>query len=812
MANLPQSCEIVVIGGGIAGCSAAYHLAQLGHRDVVVLERNALTSGATWHAAGMVGQLRSSANMTELLRYSVALYDRLEAETGLATGWKRNGSLRLASTRDRRAEYERQLTMARSFGLEIEMLTPAEVGALCPGMNVTDLDCGVYVASDGVASPTDLTMSLARGAKAGGARIFENIEVTGIDVVDGTVTGVHTKSGHMKCEKLLIAAGIWSRNIGQMAGVNIPLQPAHHQYMVSERIDGIAPTMPSIRDPDSLTYYKEEVGGLVAGGYEFNPMPYMPNPADVGEFKLFEEETDHFSQFVPAHLSRFPGLGEAGVKQWFNGLESFTEDTNFILGEAPEVRNVFVSCGYNAMGIAAGGGAGMAIAHWISTGSEPFDLWPVNISRFSRFHRSDRIMRTRALEGQAHHYAMHWPNYEFTAARPLRRSAVYDRLKARGACFGGKAGWERPNWFAPAGVTPEDVYTWDKPNWFAHVADEHRTVRSAVGLFDQSSFSKAMVVGADAEAFLQRVCSGDVGKAPGRITYTQALNEKGGIECDLTVARIAADEFYVVTGTAMAQHDFTHLLRERKGAERVHVIDVTSAYGVLGVMGPQSRAVLAKLAESSLENADFPFGTVREVMIAGAPVKMLRMTFVGELGWELHVPSEYMLTVYDALQDAGAEFGLRDIGYRALDSLRLEKRFCVWGADIGPDYSPIEAGLGFAVAWSKNADFIGRAALMEQRDLLPKRRLISVAAEADCALFGRETIFRNGAQVGWLSSGGYGHTIGRPIGLGYVSNVDGVTREFVESGEYELEVAGLRVAARVNWDALYDPKSSRVRA
>ena len=770
-----------------------------------------MTSGATWHAAGMVGQLRSSANMTELLRYSVALYARLEAETGLATGWRQNGSLRLASTKDRRAEYERQLTMARSFGLEVEMLTPAEVGELCPGMNISDLDCGVYVATDGVASPSDLTMSLARGARAGGVKILENIEVTGLDVIDGTVTGVRTVQGNIRCEKVLISAGIWSRELGKMAGVNIPLQPAHHQYMVSERIKGIVPTMPSVRDTDSLTYYKEEVGGLVAGGYEFNPIAYVPNPASVGEFKLFPEEINQFSQFVPAHLNRFPGLNEIGIKQWFNGLESFTEDTNFILGETPEVRNLFVSCGYNAMGIAAGGGAGRAIAHWISTGSEPFDLWPVNISRFSRFLRSDRLMRMRALEGQAHHYAMHWPNYEFMAARPLRRSAVYDRLSVRGACFGAKAGWERPNWFAPAGIKPEDIYTWSKPNWFAYVGEEHKAVRNAVGVFDQSSFSKALVVGADAEAFLQRVCSGDVGKAPGRITYTQALNEKGGIECDLTVARTSMNEFYVVTGTALAQHDFTHLLRERKSGERVHIIDVTSAYGVLGVMGPRSRDLLAKLAECSLANEYFPFGTVREVMIAGAPVKMLRITFVGELGWELHVPTEYMLTVYDALHEAGAEFSLRDIGYRALDSLRLEKRFCVWGADIGPDYSPIEAGLGFAVAWSKSEEFIGRSALLEKRDLLPKRKLISVAAEADCTLFGRETIFRDGKQVGWLSSGGYGHTIGKPIGLGYVSSADGVTREFVENGAYELEVAGSRIAAKVDWNAFYDPKSARVR-
>jgi sarcosine dehydrogenase len=812
--EFPKQARVVVIGGGIAGCSTAYHLGQSGCSDVVVLERGKLTSGSTWHAAGMVGQLRANSNITQLLRHSVELYGRLEEETGLATGWRANGSLRLACTPERRIEFERQITMAKPFGLEASLLTPKEVADLCPGMSVDGVLCGAYVPSDGVANPSDLTMSLARGARSFGVKIFEDSVVKGFKVEQGRVTGVVTDKGDIQCESVVICAGIWSREIGRLAGVNIPIQPAHHQYMVSEKIEGLGSGMPSVRDPDNLTYFKEEVGGLAAGGYEFNPIPYLSAPAsDDAEFKLFPEAIDHFEQFLPQMMTRFPGLEKVGIKQWYNGLEAFTEDTNFILGEAPEVDGVFMACGFNAMGIAAGGGAGMAIAHWVLEGQPPVDLWPVDIRRFERYNKSDRNVLPRAVEGQGHHFAMHWPFYEFSAGRPLRRSPIYDRLKSQGACFGSRAGWERPNWFAPEGVEPKDEYSFYRQNWFPHVAAEHKACREAAVVFDQSSFSKALIVGRDAEKALQRICAADLSKPAGRLSYTQMLNEKGGIECDLTIARISEDTFYLVTGTAVGVHDFTHIKRNLHDDEAVSLVDVTSQYGVLGLMGPKARNILSVICEGDISNEAFPFGHVRELMVAGAPVRAMRVTFVGELGWELHIPCEYMVTVYDALQSAGKDHGLRNAGYRAIDSLRQEKGFCVWGHEVGPDYTPLEAGVGFAVSFKKEAPFIGKDALLSQRETGLTRKMATFTVEdKEIVLLGREAIYRDGESVGWLSSGGYAHTFDKPIGLGYVCNSDGVTDDYLQSGSYELDVAGKRVQAQLHLRPIYDAESKRVKS
>ena len=693
------------------------------------------------------------------------------------------------------------------------MLSPRQIAELCPTMTVSDVLCGLYVASDGVANPSDLTMSLAKGARLNGCRIFEDTKVLGLDVERGCVSGVRTDRGRIACEIVAICAGLWSRELGRNAGVNIPVLASHHQYMVTEKAAGLSRDMPSIRDPDRQTYFKEEVGGLVCGGYDFNPVASTRKPSfSDEEFKLFPAMVDHFEQFMPAMIDRFPALQSTGVKKWFNGLESFTEDTNFILGEAPEVRGVFVGCGFNAMGIAAGGGAGMALAHWMQHGASPMDLWPVDIRRFSEYHRSDRSVLVRSLEGQAHHYAMHWPYYESRAGRPLRRSPVYDRLAASGACFGSKAGWERPNWFAPEGVRGEDEYTFGRPNWFAHVGREHLACRESACLFDQSSFAKFLVTGRDAEQALQRICAGDVGKSPGRITYTQMLNFQGGIECDLTVARVAEEEYYVVTGTAFATHDGMHLRRFVRPEEKIAVVDVTSAFGVLGLMGPKARAILAQVAEADLSNNAFPFGQVKDIIVAGAPVRAMRVTFVGELGWELHIPSEYMMTVYDALHAAGREHGLKNAGYRAIDSLRLEKSLVVWGIDVGPDFTPLEAGLGFAVSFRKRVDFVGKEALLRQKSSLLTKRLVTfVVADPEAILLGRETIYRNGQIVGWLSSGGFGFTVKKGIGLGYIRNRDGVSDEFIQSGHYELEVAGRRVNAEIALTPIYDSAGERPR-
>ncbi len=814
MERFPDSAGVLVVGGGIIGCSTAYHLAKYGCGDVLLLERAKLTSGSTWHAAGAVGQLRSNANITRLLGYSVELYGALEAETGQATGWVANGSLRLACSADRQAEYECSATIARSFGLEFEMITPREAKDIVPLLEVEDLVSAAYVASDGVANPSDLATALAKGARIHGAKIIEGVQVTEILVDKGAVRGAVTTHGTIRCDKLVICCGIWSRAVGRLAGVNIPIQPSHHQYLVTEKIDGLARHIPTIRDPDHLTYFKEEVGGLAVGGYELNPKAYAgASPPDNLEFHLFPEDMDQFQLLMEGAVKRFPCLESAGVKQWFNGLESFTEDGMFILGEAPEVRNVFVGTGFNSFGIASGGGAGRVLAEWILAGEPPFDLWVADIRRFSRYHGSNDQVRRRSLEGQGHHYVMGWPHYEVMAGRPFRRSALYDRLKAKGACFGSKSGWERANWFAPDGMAPLDVYSFGRANWFAPSSAEHQACREEVAIFDQSSFAKFTVTGPDAEAVLDRICAGDMARPPGKVTYTQMLNNGGGIECDLTVTRISEDEYFIVTGTGFAVHDFHHILRNIPEGSRTSVLDVTSAFATLSVMGPRSRELLSRVGEADLSNEAFPFATWQPIFVAGAPVRALRLTFVGELGWELYIPSEYATHVYDALCAEGGDLGVTDAGYRAINSLRLEKAYRLWGSDIGPDYTPDEAGLAFAVALSKNRDFIGWEAILRGREKpLQKRLAIFTHEDPEAILLGGETIFRDGERVGWLTSGGHGHTIGRDIGLGYVRREAGVDDAFLQSGAYELEVRTRRIPAQLHLRPLYDPTNTRVKA
>lgn len=815
--QFPTQARIVIIGGGIIGCSVAYHLAAMGETDVVLLERHKLTSGSTWHAAGAIGQLRSSANITRLLGYSVELYDRLEAETGQATGWVRNGSLRLARTDERQAEFERAATTARSFGLQYDFIGPEEVRRMVPILDLEGVKSAAFVPSDGVGNPSDITMALAKGARMKGARIIEDCQVTGIETEDETVRAVLTARGRIACEIVVNCGGIWAPEIGRMAGVNVPLQPAYHQYFVTERIDGLPRHIPTIRDPDFLTYFKEDVGGLQIGGYEFNPVAYdVPRIPEGHEFKLMEPDTDHFEPLLMNAMKLVPALGNVGVKAWFNGIEAFTEDGMFILGEAPEVRNCFVGAGFNAFGIASGGGAGRALAEWILEGEPAFDLWSADIRRFGAHHRSRRTVLARSLEGQAGHYAMGWPHHESIAARPLRRSPLYGVLKDQGAVFGAKLGWERPNWFAPAGVAPEDVPSFDHPNWTEHVGREHRAVREAAGIFDQSSFAKFLIEGPDAEAELQRLCANDMARKPGSVIYTQMLNKRGGIEADVTFCRLGPDRYYMVTGTGYGLHDATHLRRNLRPGARVSLNEVTSAYATLSVMGPKARDILQPLAEADLSSAAFPFATCREIFVAGAPVIALRMTFVGELGWELHVPTEYALTLYEAIRRQGALHGLVNAGYRAIDSLRLEKAYRIWSADIGPDFTPYEAGLGFAVRLDKGADFIGRDALVAAGNRPLTRRLITLSADPSVVLLGRETIYRDGKRIGWLSSGGLGHTAQRAIGLGYLRSDDGLNGGLADdaalmAGDYELEVRTRRVPAQLHLQPIYDPKGERVR-
>jgi sarcosine dehydrogenase len=810
---LPSHAAVVVIGGGIIGCSTAYHLVRDHGRDVLLLEQNRLTSGSTWHAAGLVGQLRSSAAITQLLRYSVDLYGRLEAETGLSTGWKMTGCIRLATCSDRMIEFRRLATTARSFDMDMHLLSPSEVKAMWPPMDVSDLVGGSFLPTDGQASPSDITQSLAKGARMGGARILEGVRVTGFTTSGKRITGVVTDHGMIRCETVVNCAGQWARQLGALVGVNIPLQPVKHQYIISEKIPEITSNLATLRDPDHRTYFKEEVSGLVMGGYEPNPIAWTLDDIESDfSFALFDDDWDHFEQHMQTAMARVPSLQSVGIKKMINAPESFTPDGNFILGLAPQLSNFFVGAGFNAFGIASAGGAGWALAQWIATDEAPLDLWPVDIRRFSITQADKRWVCERTLEAYQKHYAIAFPHAEYDSGRPLKVSPIYERLRDLGAVFGSKLGWERANWFAPPGSAARDESSMERPNWHAAVGEEHRRTREAVSIFDQSSFAKFELRGRDAVQALSSLCANDVAKAAGRVIYTQMLNRRGGIECDLTVARMSDELFYIVTGTGFRTHDGAWIC-DHLDAFDVSLVDVTEKIATLSVMGPRARDLLAVLSKDDLSNAGFPFGRARDIVVAGKKVRAIRITYVGELGWELHIANNDVGFVFDDLMQAGRSFGVKPGGYRAIESLRLEKAYRAWGADIGPNDSPFEAGLEFAVKLNSGFDFIGRDALVTSRQYPLKKKLVGFSCRAsDVILLGRETILRNGEPVGYLTSGGYGYTIGRPIGLGYLRNPEGVTLDWALSGQYELVVAEALQACQIYLEPLFDPTGTRIRS
>ena len=812
--TLPTHAQVIVIGGGIIGCSTAYHLARDHKADVLLLEQGQLTSGSTWHAAGLVGQLRASASITRVLKYSVELYKGLAAETGLETGWKMTGCLRLATNQDRWTEYRRLATTAKSFGMEMHLVSPDEVKRMWPLMDVSDLVGASWLPTDGQASPSDITQSLAKGARMHGARLVENVRVTGFRMAGDRITHVETDQGAVACDKVVNCAGQWARQVGALAGITVPLQPVKHQYIITERIEGLSPDAATIRDPDRRTYFKEEVGGLVMGGYEPNPQPWTTGdvPGDW-QFRLFDDDYDHFEQHMEQAIARVPALAHAGVKRMINGPESFTPDGNFILGPAPECANMYVGAGFNAFGIASGGGAGWVLAEWVMSGEAPLDLWVVDIRRFSDLHKDRDWVLARTCEAYGKHYTIGFPHEEYESGRPRIISPLYDRLKAQGAVFGSKLGWERPNWFAPEGVEPRDVYAMGRQNWFPHVGAEHAHVREKAGVFDQSSFAKYELSGPGACEALEWICAGSIAKPPGRITYTQLLNSRSGIEADLTVARLAEDHFYIVTGTGFRTHDLAWIRDHLPDPGAVKLSDVTEQWGTLSLMGPMARTVLQAVTADDVSNAAFPFGHVREIAIAGVRVRALRITYVGELGWELHVPLDQTGKVYDALMAAGGPEVIRPVGYRALESLRLEKGYRAWSSDITPNDTPVEAGLGWAVKMRANTPFIGRAALEGVAAKPLNKRLAGFTiADPRAVLVGRETILRDGVPVGYLTSGGYGYTLGRSIGYGYVRNPQGVSDDFLLSGRYEIVVASEAFPAEIGLAPFYDPTNARVKA
>ncbi len=813
MSELPNSARAVVIGGGIVGCSVAYHLAKLGWTDTVLVDRHKLTSGSTFHAAGLVGQLRTSANITQLLGYSVDLYNRLESETGLATGWRSNGGLRLACNQERWSEVKRQATTATSFGLEMHLLSPREAKELWPLMEVDDVVGAAFLPTDGQASPSDITQALARGARNGGVAIHEDTCVRSVEVIDGRVTAVITDRGRIDCEVVVCCAGQWTRELAASIGVSVPLISVEHQYLITTQIDGVTRELPTLRDPDRLTYYKEEVGGLVMGGYEPNPIAWAERgiPTDFN-FKLLDANHDHFSQLMELAIGRVPALATAGVNQMINGPESFTPDGNFIIGEAPEVNNFFVGAGFNAFGIAAGGGAGMALAEWVDRGVAPYDLWVVDIRRFGQPHRDVDWVRNRTLEAYAKHYTMAWPYEEHHSGRPNRTSPLYQRLSDHRAVFGEKMGWERPNWFAAETDECHDHYSYGRQNWFETVGREHQAARERVVVIDQTSFAKFVLEGADAPRALDWICANDLRRPVGSLVYTQMLDDRGGIQCDLTVCRTGEQSFYIVTGTGFATHDFDWIYRNLKDFPTTQLTDITNLRCVLSLMGPRARDVMSAICDDDVSDVGFKFGTARNVKICGHSVLALRVTYVGELGWELHISREFAAAVYDAVMAAGKQYAIANAGYRAIESLRLEKGYRAWGSDIGPDHTPIEAGLGWAVKMKSSIDFRGRAALEAQRRDGVRKMLAGFTVAPEHVLLGRETIYRDGVRVGWLTSGGFGYTIGASIGYGYVRDIGGVTREWVLSGNYELEVATVRVPAKISLVPFYDPTMSRIKS
>ena len=816
MAALPQRARIVIIGGGVIGTSVAYHLAKAGCRDVLLLEQGQLSCGTTWHAAGLVGQLRASESGTRLVQYSTDLYSALAGEVGLATGFVRCGGVIVARTPERMVQLRRTAAAAEAYGLACEIITPRRAAELWPVMDVADLCGAIWLPDDGKANPADLTYALAKGARDAGVVIRERTRVTGILTARGAVTGVRTQDGDVEAEIVANCAGPWAKQVGAWCGVTVPLHSCEHFYAVTEPIDGVHRDLPILRDPDGYTYFKEEVGGLVVGGFEPNAKPWVAPDAlpDPFEFQLLTEDWDHFSLLADEAQLRVPALRTAGIKKLYNGPESFTPDNQFLIGEAPECRNFFVAAGFNSVGIASAGGAGRALAEWILTGDPGVDLTASDIRRFARFHGNNIWLRDRVGEILGLHYALPWPNRELATARPFRRSPVHHLLEAAGACFGSRMGWERPNFFAPPGERPHIEYSWGAQNWLPSCAAEQRATRSAVALFDETSFSKYLLTGPDADQALQWLCTADVAAEPGWTVYTGMLNERGRYESDLTVTRLSELDYLLVSSAATTERDKHHITSNMPAGLQATLVDVTSAYAVFGVMGPRSRDLLSVLSDADFSDEAFPFRASREVSLGYFTVRATRITYVGELGWELYVPAEFAVGVFGLLTSAGAEFGLVNAGYYAIEAMRLEKGYRAFGRELTPDYGPVEAGLLFACKLRTDIDFLGREAVEKARAEGARRRLVSlVLQDPDTIMWGGELVLRDGVAVGQVTSAAWGEAVGATVALAYLRDpgADVTTPEFVHTGSYQVNVGGQIRAARVSLRPPFDPASERVR-
>lgn len=812
--DIPKRSEIVIIGGGVIGCSIAYHLAKRGKTDVVLLERLMLTHGTTWHAAGLVGQLRSSNNLTRLMKYGAQLYKTLEADTGHSTGWHGAGSLRLAASEDRWTELRRAATAAKGFGLNVELISPAEAQQLFPLMETDGLIGAAWIESDGYVDPSQLTQAYAAGARAMGVKIIQNVLVRGLRSDGRRVRAVETDLGEIEADVVINCAGMWGRDIARMAGVRVPVCAVEHQYLVTEKSTRIPDNLPTLRDPDARFYVKPEPGALCVGGWEDATVPWgttgmQPMPIDFGP-ELLQPNFDRFEQYGVDAAARIPVLNEIGMRDMINGPIPITADGEPIIGRSPAHDNFYLCCGFTS-GIAASGGAGWVMSNWIIDGDPGMDLWAFDVRRFGQPHVVERFMIERAIESYARYYAVSYPGSENHATRGARCSPLFETLRAQGAVYGAKFAYERPNWFASSDIPKDDTPSFSRGNWFEAVRNEHRAVRERAALIDMSSFSKYELHGPGALPLLQYLCASNMDRPPGSVIYTQMLNERAGIEGDVTITRLAADRFYLVTGSALGVRDRSTLERyvpmivEKHGA--VSIVDVSSAYAVINLCGPRARDVLATLTSAPLDNERFPYMSAQEIDIGYAPVRALRVTYVGELGWELHVPTEYAQDLYRKLHEAGQAFGIANVGYRAISSLRIEKHFLVWGSDISPDDNPYEAGLGFCLAADKVAgkiDFIAAAAIDSIRRAGVKRKLCWFTADGEMQMFGGEALLRGERVVGSVTSADYGHTIGKNIFAAYLEVSELEDREFV------VEIMGRHFPARRHDKPLYDPERAAI--
>ncbi len=812
--SIPTSARVVVIGGGVIGCSIAYHLVELGCSEVVLLERARLTSGTTWHAAGLLTTLRDTETQTRLAAYTQSLYRRLERETGQATGLIECGSIQLAITAAKSEEMRRGLRAAQCFGIECEEISTSEVKRMWPLAHVDDLQAAFYFPKDARVNPADVTAALARGARKGGARIIERCPVIAIEQRQGRVSGVITEKGRIQAEAVVNCAGMWAREVGRLANVDVPLQAAEHYYLISEAVAGVHPKLPILRDPGRSAYIREEAGKLMVGIFEVAAKPWnvdgIPQDFTFGEIP---PDWDRMQPELERAIERVPILAETGVKLLFCGPESFTPDHNYLMGEAPNLKGFFVAAGFNSLGILSGGGAGRVMAHWIVNGHAPMDVWSVNVRRMHHWQNNSRYLAARTVESLGIGYQDHWPFRQWETARGVKKSILHDRLAAAGACFGESAGWERPNWYARPGQRPLYEYSWGRQNWFENNAEEHRAVRERVGLFEQSSFTKILVQGRDAETALNHIATADLRMPLGKVAYTQFLNERAGIEADLTVARLRDDCFLVVTAAFTATHVKGWLADHIDPALNCVATDVSDAWSMLNIQGPRSRELLASIASGDWSNEGFSFGTAREVQIGYQSALAIRLTYAGELGWELYVPTPFTIGIYEALIEAGKPYGLQHCGYHTLNSLRIEKAYRDWSHDVGPDDNPLEAGLAFTCAWEKPGGFIGREQLLRARAEPLRRRLVQFLLQDPMALlYHNEPILRDGVRIGITTSGMYGHTLGGAVALGYVADDGGMTDEVIRTGKFEILIGNTRVPAQASLRPLYDPKGVRPRS